>query len=240
MTIFALIPARAGSTRVADKNGRPFAGTSLIEIAITTALRVGGLDHVALSTDSDAYLATAGRLGLGTDYRRPAELAGADTPTAACVLDYAAWHERQGGAPLSHVLLLQPTSPFRTARQIEAALALWRRSGKPSLVSATRAAAKPALIVTRDANGRLERPGLAPQAAEYFTLDGAIYITPLAMIRDHGRFWDEASALYVTDYPCPHDIDTEADFAAAAALFAAGIGYGDGTATGKDDNGRRS
>ena len=120
------------------------------------------------------------------------------------------------------------------------ALALWRSSGKPSLVSAARAATKPALIVTRDAGGRLEHPAPGLRAVDYFTLDGAIYITPLAMVRDHGRFWDEDSVLYVIDYPCLYDIDTEADFATAAALFAAGIEYGDQMATGKDDNGRQS
>ncbi len=57
MNILAIIPARAGSKRVPQKNFRPFVGTTLTELAIRQALGSKLLTHIALSSDSEEVLA---------------------------------------------------------------------------------------------------------------------------------------------------------------------------------------
>lgn len=53
MKITAVIPVRAGSQRVKDKNLRPFAGTNLMELKIKSLLRVPELDSIIVNTNSD-------------------------------------------------------------------------------------------------------------------------------------------------------------------------------------------
>lgn len=217
--LLGLITARGGSVRTPNKNARPFAGSSLIGIALREALAATELDLVGLSTDSKAYLALAREAGLHETYLRPGAIAGPDATSASCVLDYVQWLETQGGASVTHVATLQPTSPFRTASQIDAAIRDWRASGRASLVSAKPAAPAPGhvLSVNRE-TGAIVREGADGQR-DFLVLDGAIYITPLAMLRDHGRFWDEDSAIFVTHYPRIYDIDAPEDFDAAEAIM---------------------
>ena len=54
--IKALIPVRAGSQRVKNKNIRPFADSSLLEIKIKQMQRIKELDGVIVNSDSDEML----------------------------------------------------------------------------------------------------------------------------------------------------------------------------------------
>lgn len=66
MTIKALIPVRSGSVRVQNKNIRPFAGSTLLEIKIKQMQRIKELDGVVVNSNSDEMLEIAARLGAET------------------------------------------------------------------------------------------------------------------------------------------------------------------------------
>lgn len=70
MSIKALIPVRSGSQRVINKNMRPFAGSSLLEIKIKQMLRIPELDGVVVNSNDDEMLALAKSLGAET-VKRP-------------------------------------------------------------------------------------------------------------------------------------------------------------------------
>ncbi len=216
--LLGLILARAGSKRVPDKNARPLAGSSLIERAVACARAARSLDIIGFSSDSERYRALAHSAGLDEAYVRPTELAGDDASSAAAALDYVAWREHADRRAITHVVLLQPTSPLRSAVHVDAAIDTWRASGRASLVSAIAVAPKSDLIIYM-VDGKIRRH--PADAAPTYVLDGAIYIAPVDQLRTTGCFWNEDSALYVMHPPRPWDIDTEEDFAAAAALIAA-------------------
>lgn len=56
MKITAVIPVRKGSQRVKDKNLRPFAGTSLLNVKIETLLQVAEIDEIIVNTNSEAAI----------------------------------------------------------------------------------------------------------------------------------------------------------------------------------------
>ncbi len=72
MTIKALIPVRSGSQRVVNKNMRPFANSSLLEIKIKQMLRIPELDGVVVNSNDDEMLDLARSLGAET-VKRPEE-----------------------------------------------------------------------------------------------------------------------------------------------------------------------
>src|SRR2546423_14793200 len=76
----ALIPARAGSERVRDKNTRPLAGHPLLAYAIATARQAGVFERVVCSTDSGKIGEVAQRYGADVPFLRPAELATSTSP----------------------------------------------------------------------------------------------------------------------------------------------------------------
>ena len=67
--IKAVIPVRAGSQRVKNKNIKPFAGKSLLEIKIKQLLNIKELDGVIVNSESDEMIDIAKSLGAET-YKR--------------------------------------------------------------------------------------------------------------------------------------------------------------------------
>lgn len=221
--LLGFIPARSGSVRVPHKNMRPIGGISPIRRAAEAALATTTLDAVAVSTDSPDYLREAADAGIKTHYLRPRHLATDDAAIADCVADYLDWTRAHGGGSFSHIVLLQPTSPFRTAADIDDAVRCWLESGCRSLVSVRPAAKRASLLVWgTPAQGAQARPMPQPPSMENsfpYVLNGAIYIAPVEDVIASRRWWDDRSILYVCETPDPHDIDTEKDAAAADALL---------------------
>ena len=69
MKLTAIIPVRAGSQRVKNKNLKPFAGTTLLEIKIETLKKVQGIDEIIVSSDSDEMLFIAEKHNVSTHKR---------------------------------------------------------------------------------------------------------------------------------------------------------------------------
>ena len=66
MKIKALIPVRSGSTRVKNKNIRPFAESNLLEIKIKQLLKVKELDGIVVNSNSDEMLSIAAKYPVET------------------------------------------------------------------------------------------------------------------------------------------------------------------------------
>jgi CMP-N,N'-diacetyllegionaminic acid synthase len=79
-SVVALIPARAGSERVRDKNVRPLRGHPLLAYAVAAARGADVFDRVVCSTDSGKIAEVAQRYRAETPFLRPKELATATSP----------------------------------------------------------------------------------------------------------------------------------------------------------------
>jgi N-acylneuraminate cytidylyltransferase len=113
----ALVPARAGSTRVPGKNIAPLAGHPLIAYSIAAARASGLFDAVLVSTDSEEIADVARRYGAEVPGLRPAEMAGARSPDIEWVRHVLAGRDEELFS------ILRPTSPFRSADTIRRAWA---------------------------------------------------------------------------------------------------------------------
>lgn len=67
--ITAVIPVRKGSVRVKNKNLKPFAGSTLLEIKIKQLKKVKGIDRIVVSSDCENMLKIAETLGVSTHLR---------------------------------------------------------------------------------------------------------------------------------------------------------------------------
>ena len=118
MKIIGIIPARAGSKRVKDKNIRPFAGKTLTHLAIEQAIEAKFLDRIIVSSDSDKVLSIAEKYKKVEVLKRPKDLA-SDTAPAIDYMKHTINHcETQGWIP-DLVVIIQPTSPIRSGIDID-------------------------------------------------------------------------------------------------------------------------
>jgi len=121
-SIVGLIPARAGSKRVSDKNIRPLADHPVIAYTIAAALQSEIFAAVIVSTDSPQYAEIARHYGAEVPFLRPAEFAGDFSPDIEWV-EYTLERLRSTGRSYDCFSILRPTSPFRLPETIRRA---WR------------------------------------------------------------------------------------------------------------------
>jgi N-acylneuraminate cytidylyltransferase len=123
-SIVALIPARAGSKRVA--------------YTISSALRSQVFSAVIVSTDSQLYGDIAGHYGAEVPYLRPADIAGDLSPDIEWV-EYTLSRLQENGRDYDCFSILRPTSPFRLPETIQRA---WRAFKDEKGVDSLRAVEK--------------------------------------------------------------------------------------------------
>jgi CMP-N,N'-diacetyllegionaminic acid synthase len=121
-TIVGLIPARAGSKRVPDKNIRPLAGHPVMAYTIAAALESKIFSDVIVSTDSEHYAEIARYYGAEVPFMRPPELAGDVSPDIEWVA-YTLKKLQEAGRQYDCFSILRPTNPFRMPETIQRA---WR------------------------------------------------------------------------------------------------------------------
>ncbi len=121
--ILAIVPARGGSKGIPLKNLREVDGKSLVAHAAAIAAEVPEIDRCVVSTDHDGIAAEAEAHGLAAPFRRPFELSG-DRVGDWEVLHHALLAcEEIDETTFDIVVMLQPTSPLRTAVNVSDTIA---------------------------------------------------------------------------------------------------------------------
>ncbi len=221
-----IIPARGGSKGIPRKNIKLLGGRPLIAYTIDVALKITSPSRIILSTD-DAEIAQVGhRCGLEVEYMRPPELATDTAASRDVMLDAMRWADSRGLA-YDSVVLLQPTSPFRTAEDVRGCMELYSEE-VDMVVSVAEAACNPyydcfetdpdsGCLHISKGDGLYTRRQDAPQAWQY---NGAVYvINPESLRRQPmGKFARRVP--YVMDRARSLDLDTPTDWLVAEALFA--------------------
>jgi CMP-N-acetylneuraminic acid synthetase len=124
MKVLAIVPARAGSKRVPGKNLRKLGGKELVARSLETCLAAKRVEKTLLSTDSDEALAIAARYPAVLGVRRPAEIS---TDTALAI-EYVRHALTVVGPGFDAVAIVQPSSPFTLAADLDATIELLERS----------------------------------------------------------------------------------------------------------------
>ncbi len=125
MNILYFIPARSGSKGLPGKNTKILGDKPLISYSIDFALQnLKSGDELCISTDDKYVINIAENKGIKIPFKRPAELS-SDTSSMYDVLLHAINHYARLGNKFDIILLLQPTSPFRTRNDLNSMLSLY-------------------------------------------------------------------------------------------------------------------
>ncbi len=114
--VIAIIPARAGSKSIPDKNIKGLAGHPLISWPIKSALNNKYIDRVIVSTDGIKIAHIAKEYGAET-YDRPKELAEDSSLVIDCLRDLII-RLRSEGETAKYMVVLEATSPLRSQEDI--------------------------------------------------------------------------------------------------------------------------
>lgn len=223
MKILVVIPARGGSKGIPHKNIKPLAGKPLIHYTIDVARQIVADEDICVSTDDSEIIQCVEDYGLKVPFVRPEELATDTAGTYEVLLHALNFYEQQGNQ-YDVVLLLQNTSPFRTANQVKEALALYQ-SDIDMVVSVKECYANPYYCVFEEnqegylkickGDGTITRRQDAPKVYEY---NGAIYVINPQSLKQMPLNKFSRRIKYVMDEQSSLDLDTMNDWKMAELI----------------------
>ena len=218
-----VIPARGGSKGVPRKNIKVLGDKPLIQYTIDAAKGVFDDEFICVSTDDFEIKSVVEQLGLKVPFLRPNELASDTAGTYEVLLHAISYYESKGYFP-DTLILLQPTSPFRTSAHIKEALKLYHES-IDMVVSVKETKANPYYILfEEDSNGYLKKTKEAnftrrqdcPKVWEY---NGAIYIINVKALKEKTISQFTKVCKFEMDETSSHDIDTLLDWKIAEIIL---------------------
>lgn len=220
--ILAIIPARAGSKRVVNKNVRELGGIPLIGWTLKDLKRSKYIDQSYVSTDSPLIQEVARKYSIDCDPLRPAELATDTASSADVVLDII----DNVKTDFDIILLLQPTSPFRSIEDIDRALEFFIEKSANSVTSVCETECHPSWTISLPDDHSMEdlikniQTKRSQDLDVYYRLNGAIYIISVKAFRAAKAFFADSMAFaYIMSRKDSIDIDTEEDLLFAKCLL---------------------
>ncbi|POZ60789.1 acylneuraminate cytidylyltransferase family protein [Chromobacterium alticapitis] len=220
--VLGLIPARGGSKGIPHKNIVPLGDRPLIAWTIQAAQASIHIDDVALSSDDDAIIEVARQHGCNVPFKRDASLSSDTAATLDVIFDAL---DRL--PDYEWIVLLQPTSPLRTAADIDGCIAAMVAADAPAAVSVRSADDHPYLMFKIHSDGSLRHFSAPPVGASLrrqdlppaWLLNGAIYVANVSWLRRQRSFLTPETIAYPMPLERSNDIDTPEDLARVRSII---------------------
>ena len=221
----AVIPARGGSKRIPRKNIKYFCGKPIIAYSIQVAKECGCFDKVIVSTDDQEIADISKQYGADVPFIRPDNIS-SDHSTSVEVVRHALNTLEEFGYHYDYVILLQPTSPLRTAEHIDAAVKLFVAKDADAVISVTKTTSSPLWANTIPKNGSMDnflQENVENKRSQdlpiYYELNGAIYLINSQKILEENTFFLRKNVFsYQMGKLSSIDIDTNYDFFIASMI----------------------
>lgn len=212
-SVLGVILARGGSKGLPRKNIRDLAGKPLIAWTIEAGHDSEYLDRLILSSDDKKIMTVAEEYGCEVPFRRPDKLAADDTPSMDALL-----HAVDQVPDHDYVVLLQPTSPLRTAADIDATITRCHENHAPVCVTVTDTDKPPQWMYTFGKRDKL-KPVLdeseivtrRQEAPKTYVVNGAVYVARSEWLREHKMFYTDQTIGYPMPPERSADVDTALD-----------------------------
>jgi len=233
--ILGLITARGGSKGIPNKNIIGLHGKPLIQYTIDAALGSSALDRLVLSTDSEDIAAVAKSLGCDVPFLRPSHLAQDGSSHMDCIIHALDMLRDSESYEPDFVMLLQPTSPFRTTADIDASISILLETNCDLVVSVCESPVNLSKTCYKSSKGRLSPFAEVTADLQYirrqmlpstYAENGAIYLQKTTTLRDPplhapntGSFRSENVQGYIMPPEKSVDIDTKFDLHIARMLM---------------------
>ncbi len=220
--ILALIPARAGSKGVPNKNVRLLGGYPLLAWTVAACRKSATIDRVIVSTDSPDYATLAQKLGAEAPFLRPAEISGDRSTDYVFIVHALDWLAARGEEP-DYVVHMRPTTPLRDPHLIDEAVRAFMRAPHATALRSVHEMPESAYKTFEIARGGQLKPigcdstalDSANNARQQFPItyqaNGYVDVLSTSFIRKTGLMHGDHVIPFVT--PPAVEVDTEEDFA---------------------------
>lgn len=232
MKVLFIVTARGGSKGVPRKNIRMIGKLPLIAYKVIAAQKCKFEKRIIISTDDEEIAAIGKEYGGEVPFMRPAELA-TDTASSMDVISHAvSWVEEHDQQKYDYICMLEPSSPFASYKDFDAALELIESYSADTLLGMKKVDVSSAFIHTLDENGKLSNfyrsiRGMQSvrrqdQIPEY-TMNGCMYVARWDYFKEYGIFHSDNSIPYIMSEELSVEIDSMLSYELACLLVDKGL-----------------
>ena len=216
----AIIPARKGSKGLPNKNKKLLGGIPLIEWTIKAALNSNKITETILTTDDEDIITLASRYKIMIPFKRPNYLAKDNTGMIDVIIHVLTYFEKKN-FEVENIILLQPTSPFRTSTDIDNAIKKYEHEKAKRLISVSKPIQHPYDFVYFENNKLVELNKEETKRRQaykkFYFIDGGIYISNKEEFLKTKSFIKSDTKIFLISRDHAFDIDDEFDFQMAQA-----------------------
>lgn len=225
MKILALIAARGGSKRVPGKNIKELGGKPLILWSIDVAKNIADICDILVSTDDQLIAELARATDVLVPWLRPADLSHDTASSVDVALHALNWYESKRGR-VDGLLLLQPTSPFRSLESVLKGIDMFKKNSFQSVIGVSPTDSHPMWCFKID-NQKLkpfiDKGGLHIRSQDLqpvYEVNGAFFLITPELLKATKSFYGEDMLPLLMDDPQESiDIDTLWDWNMAETAF---------------------
>ena len=230
MRVLGVIPARGGSKGVPRKNIKMLGGKPLIAWTIEVCAASKRLTRTVVSTDDEEIAQIAREYGGDVPFMRPDDLA-TDSAASIAVMRHAVEAvEADGDEHYDAMVMLQPTTPFRTTGDIDSSLEILEKTGCDSVISVNDVGGHlPARMKYLQGDKLIDPPFCEEienqprqELQSMYIRNGAIYATRRDVLMG-GSFKGKDSRAWLMEETRSANIDMPIDFYFAEMLFDKGL-----------------
>ena len=214
-----IVPARGGSKRLPGKNRLEIGGKSMFA-RIDDVVSAAQLDvPIYLTTDNPDLAADGESLGWNIPFLRPSELATDIANTTDAILHLLDWRLANGAMDPEVIIVLQPTSPFRTASTLTSAVTFLREDQSVNSVVGMQTVDRPLHGVFVIGSDFIAEPAIKNDSrTPFYIANGALFATRTAAFRQERSLYADRILPLVMDQKQSVDIDTLDDLKLAEAI----------------------
>lgn len=216
--IVALIPARAGSKGLKNKNIKIFKKKPLIYWTIKAAQTSKYIDDIIVTTDSEKILNLSKKFKIKNLIKRPKKLALDNTAIKEVIFHSFKWIKKKLTNNYEYFILLQPTSPLRNKDHINKFVRSFfskKTKNSETMISVAAAPVKASWLMRKRGKylnflKKNKKNYLRQDLEKFYLPNGAIYFSKITTFK--GSFYGNKTMFYEMDIKSSIDIDNLHDF----------------------------
>ena len=217
-SVLGIITARGGSKGLPRKNILELGGKPMLAWTILAAQESAYIDRLIVTTDDQEIADVARQWNCEVPFMRPDNLAGDKVSSVDVILHALQELEAQH----NYMVLLQPTSPFRTGADIDACLERCEKTNAPVCVSVCEVDKSPYWMVSMDELNHLQQILKPPNPVsrrqdlpKVYALNGAVYAAEVDWFCANKTFLTEKTLGYAMPKERSLDVDSKYDLSLA-------------------------
>ena len=156
MEILGIIPARANSKGIPQKNLQKINGISLVENTIKIAKKSKKISRLILTTDSEKIAKIGKKLQVDVPFIRPKKLSTSNSSSLDVIIHTLDFLKKTESYEPDIVLFLQVTSPLRQLKSIDSSIIQLQKFNATSVLGVSQMKQNPSIAFKIDKNKYLQ------------------------------------------------------------------------------------